>query len=85
MSPIAVTVYSKSDCVQCTATKRWLESRGVTYQEVNIEDDVKHLEAAKSYGYLAAPVVVIDTPAGEEHWSGYNPNELDRTLGKKAS
>lgn len=68
-----VTVYSKPSCVQCTATYRRLDTNGVRYRVVDITEDASAHEYTKSLGYLQAPVVV----AGDEHWSGFDPNKLD--------
>ena len=67
-----VTVYSKNQCVQCNATYRWLNEKGVDYTVINVEEDPKALAYIKELGYLQAPVVVTDT----EHWSGFNPDKL---------
>lgn len=68
-----VTVYSKPSCVQCTATYRKLDENGVEYEVVDIMQNPDAFEYVKSLGHLSAPVVV----AGEEHWSGFDPNKLD--------
>lgn len=68
-----VTVYSKPSCVQCTATYRKLDENGVEYKVVDIMQDPDAFEYVKSLGHLQAPVVV----AGEDHWSGFDPNKLD--------
>lgn len=72
----AITVYSKPGCVQCIATERWL---GSTPYEV---EDARSPEAAaliSELGHMRAPVVVARKD-GEviEHWSGFNPDALDR-------
>lgn len=68
-----VTVYSKPQCVQCEATYRKLNSRGVEYKVVDLSADPVALEKVKSLGYLQAPVVVTD----EDHWSGFRPDKLE--------
>lgn len=67
-----VVVYSKTRCVQCDATKRWLTARNIPF---TLEDATEpgNVEAAKALGHLQAPVVVH----GGHNWSGHNPNELD--------
>lgn len=69
-----VTVYSKSHCVQCNATKRQLAKLGVEYTEINLEQDAEALEKFKAAGFMQAPIVV----AGEETWSGYRPDLLKK-------
>lgn len=69
-----VTVYSKPACVQCTATYRALDSKGISYVVV----DVTEVPAALEYitdelGYSQAPVVLVDD---ETHWSGFRPDKI---------
>lgn len=65
-----VTVLSKPSCVQCTATYRAMDSKGVQYQIRDMSEDPEALALAKELGYLQAPVVI----AGEDHWSGFRPD-----------
>lgn len=70
-----VEVLSKSNCVQCNATYRALDSKGIQYTVINMAENREALEKAKALGYLQAPVVIA--PDGT-HWSGFNPGEIDR-------
>jgi glutaredoxin-like protein NrdH len=67
-----ITVYSRPACVQCDATYRMLDRLDLDYTTVDVEQDAEALAYVRSLGYLAAPVVV----AGDQHWSGYRPDEL---------
>ena len=69
---MAITVYSKPNCVQCNATYRALDTAGLRYETVDISLDVEALEQVKSLGYAQAPVVM----AGEDHWSGFRPDKI---------
>lgn len=71
---LTITVYTKQDCVQCKATKRWMDSKGVRYNEVDILNDDAAMARIKNAGFLAAPVV--ETSTGKM-FSGFNPKELD--------
>ncbi len=68
-----VTVYTKPACVQCNATYRALETKGIAYQIVDLSQDAEALERVRALGYLQAPVVM----AGEEHWSGFRPDKIE--------
>ena len=72
-----LTIYSKPACVQCNATYRALDDKGVEYDVVDMSEDAQALQKVKDLGYLQAPVVI--TPEGE-HWSGFRP-DLIATLG----
>ena len=53
-----MTVYTKPACVQCKATFRALETRGIAYETVDISQDAEALERVRALGYLQAPVEI---------------------------
>ena len=65
-------MYSKPACVQCDATYRALDKKGIEYTVVDISADVDALERVRALGFLRAPVVV----AGEESWAGFRPDRI---------
>ena len=68
-----ITVYSKPSCVQCTATYRSLDSRGLIYDVVDVTTDPAALAyITDDLSYLQAPVVV----SGTDHWSGFRPDKI---------
>ncbi len=70
---MTVTVYTKPACVQCNATYRALDKKGIAYQSVDISQDPSALERVRSMGYLQAPVVITDS----DHWSGFRPDKIN--------
>ena len=70
---MTVTVYTKDRCVQCNATYRALDAKGIAFEKVNVETDATALESVLAMGYQQAPVVV----AGDDHWSGFRPDKID--------
>ncbi|ORV00981.1 glutaredoxin-like protein NrdH [Mycolicibacterium fallax] len=68
-----VTLYTKPQCPQCVATKKWLNKNGADFAEVDLTTDPDARDYVMSLGYLSAPVIV----AGSEHWSGFRPDRLD--------
>ncbi|TFF04390.1 glutaredoxin-like protein NrdH [Cellulosimicrobium funkei] len=81
---MSITVYSKPACVQCDATYRALDKKGIEYSVVDISQDTEALEFVRALGYLQAPVVV----AGDESWSGFRPDQISAladSLGTTAS
>ncbi|ROQ52667.1 ribonucleoside-diphosphate reductase class Ib glutaredoxin subunit [Rathayibacter sp. PhB152] len=73
---MALTVYSKPSCVQCTATCRALDAKGIEYTVVDLSTN----EAAREYvtddlGYRQAPVVVA---SDQDHWSGFRPDLIEK-------
>lgn len=77
---MAVTVYTKPSCVQCNATYRALDSKGIEYNVLDLSQDEAALEAVKEMGYLQAPVVVTE----EDHWSGFRPDKINELAGRLA-
>ncbi|MEA5456922.1 glutaredoxin-like protein NrdH [Sinomonas sp. JGH33] len=70
-----VTVYSKPACVQCNATKRALDKKGIAYREVDVTEVPAALEyVTEDLGYSMAPVVVVDE---HNHWAGFRPDRIE--------
>jgi glutaredoxin-like protein NrdH len=69
---MSVTVYSKPSCVQCNATYRALERKGVDYRVVDLSQDQEAFEMVRGLGYMQVPVVV----AGDRHWAGFRPDMI---------
>ena len=70
---MTVTVYTKPSCVQCNATYRALDSKGIEYEVLDVSTDEGALAHVKELGYLQAPVVITD----EDHWSGFRPDKIN--------
>lgn len=67
---MTITVYSKPACVQCTATTRALEARGLAYDVIDLTEDAAAMSHVTELGYRQVPVVV----AGDAHWAGFRPD-----------
>lgn len=72
-----ITVYSKPNCVQCTATKRALDKAGLIYEVIDISTDDQARDQLAARGFQSAPVVF----AGDDSWSGFRPERI-KELGK---
>jgi len=73
---MTVTVYSKPACVQCTATTRALDRKGVDYTVIDISEDNVAFNLVRGLGYAQVPVVI----AGEQHWAGFRPDMISAFL-----
>ena len=71
---MSITVYSKPACVQCTATTRALDARGLSYDVIDLTEDAQAMERVQALGYRQAPVVI----AGDAHWAGFRPDMIGR-------
>jgi glutaredoxin-like protein NrdH len=69
---MTVTVYSKPACVQCNATYRALDQKGVDYNIIDLSKDEAAMETIRGLGYMQVPVVI----AGEDHWAGFRPDKI---------
>lgn len=70
---MTVTVYTKPACVQCNATYRALDKKGIAYKTVDMSLDPEALEQVRSLGFMQAPVVMTDSDA----WSGFRPDKIE--------
>ncbi|GAA4968577.1 glutaredoxin-like protein NrdH [Kineococcus glutinatus] len=70
---MSITVYSTPSCVQCKATYRALDRKGLSYEVVDVTTDAQALATVRALGYVQAPVVI----SGDEHWSGFRPERID--------
>lgn len=78
---MTVTVYSKPACVQCNATYRALDKKGIAYEVVDMSQDPAALERVRALGYMQAPVVMT----GDDHWSGFRPDKIEELAATAAS
>jgi glutaredoxin-like protein NrdH len=69
----SITVYTKSECVQCDATFRTLDKAGISYKTIDVTENAEAQEHVRGLGYLATPVVYVSPT---EHWSGFRPDRL---------
>lgn len=77
---MTITVYTKPSCVQCNATYRALDSKGIEYEILDVSEDAAALEQVKALGYMQAPVVIADG----DHWSGFRPDKIDELAARLA-
>ena len=75
---MSITVYTKPACVQCTATYRALEQKGIQFDIVDISQDQDAYNSILALGYRQVPVVV----AGGEHWAGFRPDKINALMGE---
>jgi len=68
-----ITVWTKSNCVQCDQTKKQFDKLGIKYKEQNLEENLIVLEDFKAKGLMSAPIVTTDTKA----WSGFRIDKIN--------
>lgn len=68
-----VVLYSMNNCMQCMMTKCVLNSEGIAYREINLDESPESREYVKNeLGFMAAPVIETDTDA----WFGFRPDKI---------
>lgn len=56
-----VTIYTKSACPNCVTAKQLLKAKGLTYSEVNMDNDAKRAAFADQYPDIRVmPQIFID-------------------------
>ncbi len=73
-----ITIFTTNTCAYCVMVKKYLGSKNMTYEEVNLDDQPeRQAEAFKLSGALTVPVTLItkddDT---QEVVVGYNLSKL---------
>ncbi len=73
-----ITIYTTNTCAYCVMVKKWLQSKGHTYDEVNLDTNPeRQKEAFEASGQLAVPVTVITKENdAKEVVVGYNLAKL---------
>jgi glutaredoxin len=52
-----LTIYSKNNCPLCDRAKRFLESKKIEYQDINIEDDPEARAFVQAQGHRSVPQI----------------------------
>jgi glutaredoxin-related protein len=68
-----ITIYSKNNCPFCDRAKALLESKGITYNLINIEEQPEHRETLVDLGLRSVPQIFKDgvlLPGGYQGLAG---------------
>lgn len=73
-----ITIFTTNTCAYCVMVKRWLQSKGLAYEEVNLDTNPeRQKEAYELSGQLAVPVTVVTKQNdSREVIVGYNLAQL---------
>lgn len=72
-----VKVYSTTTCPYCTLAKRYLESKGVAFQDIDVSrDQAAAREMVSKTGQMGVPVLEING----EYIVGFDRAGIDRAL-----
>lgn len=81
-----IKIYSTPWCGFCKAEKRWLDEKGIKYQDVNVEaDPAQAREMVELSGQMGVPFTVITHADGHQVGIlGFNQPQLTHELGLTA-
>ena len=71
-----IKVYSKPNCMACNFSKKYLEDRGVEFEEIDVFKNAEALAMLRDEGFSQMPVVSMD---GELH-TGFRPDLLAKAV-----
>ncbi|HTE21517.1 MAG TPA: glutaredoxin [Candidatus Limnocylindria bacterium] len=55
-----ITIFTTNTCAYCVMVKKWLNAKGYSYEEVNLDSNPeRQKEAFEASGQLAVPVTFI--------------------------
>ncbi len=69
-----ITIFTTNTCAYCVMVKKWLNSKGLAYEEVNLDQNPeRQAEALELSGAMTVPVTVITKDdESKEVVVGYN-------------
>lgn len=73
-----ITIFTTNTCAYCVMVKRWLGSKGISYEEVNLDQNPeRQQEAFELSGALSTPITLVTkADDSQEVIVGYNLAKL---------
>lgn len=80
--PKKITVYTTNTCTYCGMVKRYLDSKSLKYEVVNLEEHPeRQAEAMEASGALTVPITVVtNQDDSQQVVVGYNLSQLAPAL-----
>jgi glutaredoxin-like YruB-family protein len=76
MSSKRVVLYSQPGCPPCFAAKRYLQSKGITFEYKDIQADPQAMRELMEMKSQSTPTLVV----GSDILIGFDPQQLDALL-----
>ena len=58
--PKHIAIYTTNTCSYCVMVKKWLQSKGMTYEEINLDEKPElRADAMNISGSITVPITVI--------------------------
>lgn len=71
-----ITIYTSNTCPYCTLAKNYLNEKGLSYTEKNVQTDKDARKELMTMGHMGVPVLIVN---GEEI-VGFDQDKLDSLL-----
>lgn len=73
-----ITVFTTTTCAYCGMVKKWLDSKGISYNVVNLDEQPEmQKQVYEKSGALTVPITLIENDdSSEEVVIGYNLSRL---------
>ncbi len=73
-----ITIFTTNTCAYCVMVKKWLTAKGLSYEEVNLDQNPeRQKEAFEASGQMAVPVTIVTKEDdSKEVVVGYNLAKL---------
>jgi glutaredoxin len=73
-----ITVFTTTTCAYCGMVKKWLDSKGVSYNVINLDEQPEmQKQVYEKSGALTVPVTLIENDdSSEDVVIGYNLSRL---------
>ena len=77
-----ITVYTTNACAYCMMVKKYLDSKGESYQVINLDEQPDQRDKVEAIsGVKTVPVTVIEAENSEPSITiGWNPSKLSAAL-----
>ncbi len=77
-----ITVYTTNACAYCMMVKKYLDSKGESYQVINLDEQPDQRDKVEAIsGVKTVPVTVIEAENSEPSVTiGWNPSKLSAAL-----
>lgn len=77
-----ITVYTTNACAYCMMVKKYLDSKGESYEVINLDEQPDQREKVEAIsGVKTVPVTVIEAENSEPSVTiGWNPSKLSAAL-----
>ena len=78
MSTPHITLYSAANCPHCREAKRYLQQKGLRFQELDVQRNARAQKAFARLGARGVPFIVI----GDVQVKGFDRQRLDQALAR---